>query len=1795
MIPRRTLFPLVPTVALLLSGIAPLHAQLVISEFMAANDTTLADEDGAFSDWIEIHNPTASPVSLADWYLTDDSADLTKWQFPATNLAANAYIVVFASGKDRRVPGANLHAAFSLQASGEYLALVRQPDLTPTIATEFSPAFPAQVSDVSYGDFGGALYYFATPTPGQPNNNNFYFKVKDTKFSHARGFYEQPFNLVITTDTADATIRFTTNGAPPTASTGTVYSGPIPIEGTTVLRAAAFKNGWQPSNVDTLSFVFAAGVPTQSPDGSAPAGWPASWGANVVDYGMDPDVVNSPAYSAEIVDDLKSLPAVSLVTDLDNLFSPSIGIYANPGQDGIDWERPTSAELIYPDGTDGFQIDAGLRIRGGFSRSTTNPKHSFRLFFRKEYGAGKLKFPLFGDDGADEFDGIDIRTTQNYSWSFGGDSRCVFIRDEFNRDTQLAMGDQGERGWYFNLFINGQFWGVYNWAERPEASFGETYFGGSKTNYDVIKVEAGPYTINATDGTLDAWQQLWNICYPGIDEATYQYIQGRNPDGTRNLNYPVLVDVPNLIDYMLIIFYGGNLDAPISNFLGNTAPNNWYGIRDRTGDAGFRFVAHDSEHTLLDVNANRLGPYPAGDVFDRSNPQWVFQRLGAGSAEFRLLVADHIRKHFFDGGVFTPQSATNRFLQRAAEVRSAMVGESARWGDAQRATPLTRDVEWNNAINEILNNFFPNRTAVVLSQLRGAGYYPLTDAPVYSQYGGNVDPGYPLVMSATSGTIYYTLDGSDPRLPGGALAAGARLYGGPLTLNESVQVKSRALSANGWSALSDATFYLKQSFTNLLVSEVMYHPADLNDLGGDHYEFIELKNASAQEMELSGVHFTSGIKFSFPLGARLAPGEFAVLVRDQAAFQTKYPGVPIAGVYEGSLNNAGEKIALAHASDTNIVSFTYSDSVPWPPAADGLDFSLVPISSVGNPTPDDPASWRASTMPGGSPGADDPPSSQPRVVINEALTHTDPPLVDTIELLNLSSTNAPIGGWYLTDDLSAPKKFRIPDGTSIPPGGYLVFDENDFNPNPGVDPSFTLNSHGEEVFLFSADSVGNLTGYSDGFVFGAAENPVSFGRYVNSVGEIQYSAQLLRTFGAPNSGPRVGPIVINEIQYHPKAGDDEFVELKNITASPVVLYYSDPQEPDWTTNTWKIVGVDFDFPPNISIPANGLLIVTAIDPASFRTKYNVPSAVQILGPYTGSLQDSGELLELKKPDKVDEIAPGVFYVPFITVDAVRYNDKSPWPIEADGNGPSLERLNASAYGNDPINWRAAPGLASPGLENDANRYPRVFAGLDQTLSAVQFPITSTLAGSFVDDQLPNPPGGALPTWTQVGGPSGAVISDRHSLKPDIVLPGAGVYTFELSVDDSELQSTDSVRVSVSRPPSQVVLLPARSIWKYNDTGTDLGTAWQPPGYDDSLWASGPAELGYGDGNEATVVSYGGDSGNKHPTTYFRKTFNVSGVAQMIGLVGRFQRDDGGVVYLNGVEAFRQNMANGTVTYNTLANATVGGSDETTFFPSDMPLAQLHDGVNTVAVEIHQISTATSSDISFDLQIEATTYPANAAPVVSAGSNQSIDVSGVAQLDGTVTDDGLPLSPGYFTNGWSKVSGPGTVSFASTTSRKTQAGFSAAGTYVLRLTAGDGAATASGDVTINVTSGIATWKAGYFNATELANPAISGDNADPDGDTHTNYQEYIAGTNPRDGASYLKVSPIDHATGTVTLEFNAVAGRTYSILWRDFVDSGSWIKLMDIPAQSATQLMQIFDATVGGRSQRYYRIVTPQLP
>jgi hypothetical protein len=643
--------------------------------------------------------------------------------------------------------------------------------------------------------------------------------VAALNFSVIRGIYSAPFQLQISSATPGATIRYTTNGSTPSPTRGTVYTGPLSISSTTVLRAMAYKEDYDPTPVSTHTYLFPDDVIVQSPTGQPPPGWPATSGTSqVLNYGMDPNIVNHADPRVGGRDQVKAallaLPTVSVTTDLPNLFNMdgSRGIYSNPYDRGYSAERRASFEWInpptaeHPAGTSEFQLEAGLRIRGGFSRSPDNPKHSLRFLFRGEYGAGKLRYPLFGEEGADVFDKIDFRTAQNYSWAFGGDDRNTFLREESTRQAHLDMGQPGSRVRYFHLYLNGQYWGLFNLDERTEADYAATYLGGAKEDYDVVRADQTQgYTTVSADGNLNAWRELWDkakVHRANPSNENYFRMMGLAADGVTPTVDPVLLDPDNLIDYMLLTFWTGNFDGATSSFLGNDRANNWSGARRRDGNTGqgFQFFVHDFEHSMFNVNEDRTGPFPSANEsnFAYANPMFFHQDLMANT-EYRMRWADRVYQHMFRDGPLTAQAWQQRVERFAAIIDQAIIAESARWGDSKTSVAKTR-LTWLNARQQLLN-YLPLRGPVVLNQLRNDGLYPSIDAPTLMPVGGSQALGTEVVATAPPGsTLYYMLDGSDPRAVGGALRAGAQVY--------TPSVETTVLipwSASGWAYLHNGT------------------------------------------------------------------------------------------------------------------------------------------------------------------------------------------------------------------------------------------------------------------------------------------------------------------------------------------------------------------------------------------------------------------------------------------------------------------------------------------------------------------------------------------------------------------------------------------------------------------------------------------------------------------------------------------------------------------------------------------------------------------------------------------------------------------------------------------------------------------------------------------------------------------------------------------------------------------------------------------------------------------------------
>ena len=817
--------------------------------------------------------------------------------------------------------------------------------------------------------------FFTTPTPGAANVGGSLGTTKDTKFSVNRGFYDAPVDVAITTSSVGASIRYTTDGTEPSATSGTLYAGPIHLTRTTALRAVAYQAGYTPSNVDTQTYLFTADVATQTvPSAQYPtAQYPAKWSTSfTADYNVDYGDVS--AYQSDFAAGLRdpNVPTISIVAPPGSLFDPATGIYQNPVQEGSAWERKVSIELLNPNGTDGFQVDAGLRIQGSAARQPANqPKHSFRALFKSDYGDSKLDYAIFGP-GSANLNSIVFRATYNNSWTHPTAAQrdeAEFARDAWNRATQAAMGQPAARQKFVQLYLNGLYWGLYDVTDRPDASWVENELGGDADQYEVVNAGAavsGPPTASDPDGlarTAADWTNLYSV----INNANIS-----TPAGYANAiaNW---IDPVNLSDYIIQNFYAGNLDWDFHNY---------YAYRDTSATAtnkGWRFVAWDSERTLESPSANITSLNTA------NNPTRIFRQLML-NPEFKLLFADRVHKAFFNDGALTPTAAGSRYATLSGQISKAVVDESARWGDYRTGTGTAYGkTNWTTEVNRLLNVYFPARTANTQAQFVANGWYPSVAAPEFDgPFGGTVPSGYQVGVTnsnAGGGVVYYTTDGSDPRLTGGAVSSTALTYAAASkpTVNAATRFRMRILLNGTWSAITDATF-LAGPPPAVRVSELMYHARNAptgSGLSDDDFDYVELLNAGTTAQSLAGFAITGGVTYTFPTtgSPTLVAAQRVIVAADPTAFASRYGSAGGATVmsagYSGKLSNSGETITLVAPLGQAVESFTYADS--WYPSTDGDGFALVTV----DPTATDAvlstaAGWRAGAKVDGSPGLPEP-------------------------------------------------------------------------------------------------------------------------------------------------------------------------------------------------------------------------------------------------------------------------------------------------------------------------------------------------------------------------------------------------------------------------------------------------------------------------------------------------------------------------------------------------------------------------------------------------------------------------------------------------------------------------------------------------------------------------------------------------------------------------------------------------------------------------------------------------------
>ena len=729
---------------------------LLISEFMADNNSTLLDSDGDSPDWIELWNPTSSPINLAGHYLTDNRQVPNKWALPPITLQPNRFLVIFASGKDRIGPDGELHTDFQLDKSASsHLALSRESDEGRFFTISVFSLYPKQVEDVSFGTYGDdsplSIGFFPDPTPGAANASSaFDGFVADTSFSINRGLYTEPLTTTITTTTPGATLIYTLDGTDPSSNNGTRVSpadnltppsADIEVKTTTTLRVMAIKAGFQSTNIDTHTYIFPGDILQQSND-SVPAH--ARWGHAGPDYAMDPEIVNhSNPEIRPVTQDFLRVPTISLVMDWNLMFGNG-GIYISG--EGVD--RPTSIEYINPEGNTndpnskrGFQVDGTVRIVGGSSTSRwKSDKLSMRLKFSPD-----LRYELFGKDRTDRFDTLILDHRLNNVWHYnrGSDQRgrAQYTHDQFPADLHNLMGGTSPEGSYCLLYINGVLWGITELHERPDDNFAAEYLGGDNDDYDAMKHR----TSTVIAGSNTNYNAMLTLSRRDMsDQDNYQAVAG-------------VLHIENFISYMIANYYVGNSDW---------AHQNWYATYNRvSADGKWYYHSWDPEHCMESTNYDATGKDNSG------GPTEVFHNLVA-NREFRLLFADRVHQHFHNNGVLTPQNAAAAYMRRANAVDLLTRIESARWGDNARSNPYTR-LDWLRTRDQMLGtanggnhgDFFPMRTSIVLNQFRSRNWYPDTGPPNFSQHGGNVSSSFKLsITSPNGGTIYYTLDGSDPRI-----------------------------------------------------------------------------------------------------------------------------------------------------------------------------------------------------------------------------------------------------------------------------------------------------------------------------------------------------------------------------------------------------------------------------------------------------------------------------------------------------------------------------------------------------------------------------------------------------------------------------------------------------------------------------------------------------------------------------------------------------------------------------------------------------------------------------------------------------------------------------------------------------------------------------------------------------------------------------------------------------------------------------------------------------------------------
>lgn len=585
----------------------PIAANILITEAATANTTHL-DEDGDSSDWLELHNPSDTAVSLDGWTLSDNPDKPYLWTLPDVTLAPGAYLVVWASDKDRVAP--QLHSNFKLSNDGEQVVLsdASGKEISRLLANGAPAGYSVGLNATRENG------YFTIPTPGKMNSAA-WFKGLITEvisFSKAGGENSEG-TVALSGATNGATIRYTLDSTIPTAQSP-AYSSPISVTDATVIRARIFREGYIPSATSSRTF-----LPGETHD----------------------------------------LPVITLVTEPKNFFDEETGIYVfgDTYQDAEpfyganfweDWEREIHLAFYEADGELGVELDAGVKIFGGWSRS--REQRSLAIFARSRYGADEIEYPLFPDLPYDEFQSLVLRNS-------GNDWMRTMLRDATL--TSLMEGSGLDYTAYrpTAAYLNGDYWGIYNLREKVNEDFLASKHGVDADDIDLLEGNA-----TVVEGSNTAYNELMQFA--------------QRQDLTLPANYATIesqMDIQNYILYQIAQIYFNNTDWPGNNIKFWKSPETkWRWI---LYDVEFSFGLYEPEEYT--VNALEFATATRGPTWP--NPPWstlLFRRLLTSPVfeqEFINTFADTLNSRFL------PERVIARIDEYAAPIESEITRHYDRW------------------------------------------------------------------------------------------------------------------------------------------------------------------------------------------------------------------------------------------------------------------------------------------------------------------------------------------------------------------------------------------------------------------------------------------------------------------------------------------------------------------------------------------------------------------------------------------------------------------------------------------------------------------------------------------------------------------------------------------------------------------------------------------------------------------------------------------------------------------------------------------------------------------------------------------------------------------------------------------------------------------------------------------------------------------------------------------------------------------------------------------------------------